>query len=200
MKKWLRTIAKLVLTIVITVFLFEVGYRLLPGSLFFGLDYQDVYSETGMNEGGFLKPNTNCLVTNSYSEKVKWITNSKGFRNEKEISKKKPAKTFRIFSLGDSYTAGYRVGQNETFSYLLEQQLNLKQDTVNYEVVVANIEDPVHGLDYLNKYGLSYNPDVILLGITLGNDLTQTFVNLNEYGKYRLENDSVKENKNYSKE
>lgn len=151
-----------------------------------------------MNEGGFLKPDVDTLVNNPYRSQVRWVTNSKGFRNSKEINRKKPSRTFRILSLGDSFTAGYRVAQSQTFSFLLEQQLNSNQDSINYEVVISNINNPVLGIAYINKHGLTYSPDIILLGITLGNDLTQSLIELCKDGRYRLVNDSLKTNPNYS--
>ena len=157
-----------------------------------------MYSETGMNEGGFLKPNINTLVINAYGDQVKWITNSTGFRNTKEFTYKKPKNTFRILSLGDSFTAGYRVGQHQTFSYLLEKQLNESQDSIHYEVIIACIEDPVNGLKFLHEYGLKYEPDLVLLGITLGNDLTQTFINLHKFGRNKLVGNNIVENENFN--
>ena len=151
-----------------------------------------------MNEGGFLKPNIDTLVINAYGDKVKWITNSKGFRNTKEFTYKKPKKTFRILSIGDSFTSGYRVGQDQTFSCLLEKKLNESQDSIHYEVMIACIEDPVNGLKFLHEYGLKYDPDMVLLGITLGNDLTQTFINLHKFGRNKLVGNKIDENENFN--
>ncbi|MBL4625760.1 MAG: SGNH/GDSL hydrolase family protein [Flavobacteriales bacterium] len=159
-----------------------------------------MYSETGMNEGGFLKPNIDTLVINAYGERVKWITNSKGFRNSLEFEYKKPPNTYRILSIGDSFTAGYRVGQTQTFSYLLEQKLNESQDSTHYEVIIACIEDPINGLKFLHEYGLKYEPDLVLLGITIGNDLTQTFIGLHEFGKNKLVGNKVIENENFDEQ
>ncbi len=186
-------------TLAMSVFLFEVVYRLLPNSLINGLDYKDLCVETGMNEGGFLISDMDTTVINSYGEKVRWITNSKGFRNAREFNREKPSKIFRILSLGDSFTVGYRVAQSETFSFLLQQELNTLQDSMDYEVIIGNIENPVYGIKYLNKFGLAYNPDIILLGLTLGNDLTQTYYSLCRNGKYRLVNERLEENPDYSK-
>lgn len=196
--KSIRFIAWTAILVLAFVFLFEVVYRLLPKS-YFGLDYNDMYSKTGLNEGGFLKPNRDKLVLGGNGKKVRWITNSKGFRNTKEFSKKKPSNTFRILSLGDSFTAGARIDQSKTFSFLLEQQLNNNQDSINYEVIIVDIEDPVKGLAYLNKYGFLYEPDIVLLGVTLGNDLTQTFIHLDENGGFHLEDNKLTKSSGYSK-
>ena len=75
-------------------------------------------------------------------------------------------------ALGDSFMAGYRMGQEEFLPYLWENWLN--KNYGKYQVSVSMIESPKTGLDYLLKYGLSYNPDLVLLGITIGNDIWQT--------------------------
>jgi hypothetical protein len=54
------------------------------------------------------------------------------------------------------------------------------------EVMVSEIEEPATALYYLNKFGLGYHPDIVLLGITLGNDLGQAHLCLDPKGKYVL--------------
>ncbi len=186
--------------VVISIGLFECSYRIFPKLFQQGVDYKSLYSTSGMNPGGYLIPNIDTLVINSYGGKVPWITNSMGFRNATPTHKTKKKNTFRILSIGDSYTAGYRVGQNETFSNLLEQQLNVLNDTLSFEVLIVNTEDPVNGLLYLQKHGLSYNPDLIIWGITLGNDLTQTYLHLNQYGKYHLNGCEIELNEHYNQD
>ncbi len=177
----------------------EIGFRVIRNNGWLGNDFGDVFSQDLMNEGGFLIPNQDVNVVNGYGSKVPWITNSKGFRNDREFSYQKPKGVIRVLSIGDSFTAGYRVGQNETYSYILENQLNKNQDSVKYEVMVASILNPVNGLEYLNKHGLKYKPDIVLLGITLGNDLSECFINLHEYGKKQLIGSEVLENKSFDK-
>tara|TARA_B100001105_G_scaffold252728_1_gene244886 strand:+ start:40 stop:1221 length:1182 start_codon:yes stop_codon:yes gene_type:complete len=135
------------------------------------LDFGDTIGG-GLKEGGLLKSNLNNYVIDSVGKKVKWITNSGGFRNRNEFSKIKPKNTTRIMALGDSFMAGYRMGQEELLPYLWENWLN--KNYGKYQVSVSMIGSPKTGLDYLLKYGLSYNPDLVLLGITLGNDIWQT--------------------------
>ena len=135
------------------------------------LDFGDTIGG-GLKEGGLLKSNLNNYVIDSVGKKVKWITNSGGFRNRNEFSKIKPLNTTRIMALGDSFMAGYRMGQEELLPYLWENWLN--KNYGKYQVSVSMIGSPKTGLDYLLKYGLSYNPDLVILGITLGNDIWQT--------------------------
>ena len=135
------------------------------------LDFGDTLGGE-LKEGGLLKSNLNNYVIDSMGKKVKWVTNSDGFRNRNEFSKIKPKNTTRIMALGDSFMAGYRMGQEELLPYLWENWLN--KNYGKYQVSVSMIGSPKTGLDYLLKYGLSYNPDLVVLGITLGNDIWQT--------------------------
>jgi hypothetical protein len=70
-------------------------------------------------------------------------------------------------------------------SYLLEQWINSQDGKA--EVLVSCIEDPATGFYYLAKFGINFHPDIVLLGLTLGNDLTQTYVNLDPRGQYLLQ-------------
>lgn len=184
----------------ITVGLVEIGFRVVRKVGWLGLDYGDVFFQERMNEGGFLIPNQQVEVINGLGEKVSWINNSKGFRNEREFDYQKPSNVIRVLSIGDSFTAGYRVGQHETYSAILERELNANQDSVKYEVMIASILNPLQGLEYLNKYGLKYEPDIVLLGITLGNDISEVFLRLHEYGQDRLTGTQVAENVDFDKQ
>lgn len=179
-------------------FTFEVGFRIVRESRWLGNDYGDVFSMGSMKEGGYLIPNVNVLVSNGMGDKVRWVNNSKGFRSVREYGYKKPANTIRVLSLGDSFTAGYRVGQEQTYSHLLEKALNDMQDSVSYEFMIANVSNPTYAIKYLNEHGLKYNPDIVLLGVTIGNDLTENIYSLIEYGKYELIGTELTENPQYN--
>lgn len=120
---------------------------------------------------------------------------SAGFRTE-EFSLPKPAGTFRILTIGDSTTFGWRVQQAETYGKQLEQLLNGQnpaQQIVeadprvcpivaegdsgvcpNYEVINAGV--PGWTLEaernFLLDQGFGYEPNAIILSITVVNDIT----------------------------
>jgi len=123
--------------------------------------------------GGFLKENFSYYVENGFGGFARWKNNSLGFRNDEEFTITKPKDTFRILSIGDSFTAGYRVDQNQTFSFLVEKALNEQNENINVEVMISMIKDPYTGLEWLKKYGTDYDPDLIIVGVTLGNDISQ---------------------------
>jgi hypothetical protein len=151
------------------------------------IDYGHVKQGEKLGRGGFLKENLTLFVSDGLGGQVRWTNNAAGFRNDQEFSPEPPPGTLRILSLGDSFTAGYRVGQEETFSYLLEQWINKHYGKA--EVMVSELEEPATALYYLDKYGVGYHPHIVLLGITLGNDLGQAYLCLDPKGKYSLKVD-----------
>jgi hypothetical protein len=94
--------------------------------------------------------------------------------------------------MGDSFTGGYRVGQAETFSNLIQQYLTDEFSSTNVEVLVSVIEDPLTGLYWLNNTGLKYEPDLVILGITLGNDLSQVLANYHHRFRIRDDGDEIR--------
>lgn len=132
------------------------------------LDYADV------RDGMLLRPGFSGEVVSGDGGTVAWTNNAAGFRATRDYAPKPPPGTLRIMSIGDSFTAGYRVGDEETFSRRLEVWLN---DTLGpTEVLVAGVEDPNHGLEYFRQTGIEWAPHVVLFGITLGNDIAQSYV------------------------
>ena len=103
-------------------------------------------------------------------------TNSYGFRG-KEISKEKPANVFRILMLGDSMTLGWGVEEDQTFSYIAEQELNKTAESHNlgirFEVVNAGFTAG-RSLDsyyvYLRDEAFQFNPDLIIINHLPYND------------------------------
>jgi hypothetical protein len=152
------------------------GRRSLP-------DYGDTMRKD-LGRGGYLQENLDTYVTDGLGGKVRWTNNAAGFRKDRQVSEVRPGGELRILSLGDSFTAGYRVGQEETFSYLQEQWINQKCGRA--EILVAEIEDPATALYYLSLHGIKFNPDLVLLGITLGNDITQSYWGLDPKGGFVL--------------
>src|SRR5439155_17412844 len=84
---------------------------------------------------------------------------------------------FRILVLGDSFTEGLQVEQDETFPKLLEQRLG---DGV--EVLDAGVS--AYGTDsellFWESEGWKYRPDLVLLAFNTGNDILE-----NHYGLMR---------------
>ena len=87
-------------------------------------------------------------------------SNSKGLRGKTEYSYARVPGKQRIVVLGDSFTFGTDVSDNETFPHDLESALP------NTEVLNLGVQG--YGQDqmllYLQEEGAKYHPDVVLLG------------------------------------
>lgn len=95
------------------------------------------------------------------------VTNSKGLRDS-EHSYEKEQGTYRILSVGDSFTFGFGVKQPLIFSNLLEKRLNeVKplQGVSRYEVINGGVGNYTTSqeLAFLEKEGYKYHPDHIIL-------------------------------------
>jgi len=100
--------------------------------------------------------------------------NSAGFR-DREFEPEPKQGTYRILSLGDSFTLGFGVAAEETFSKLLERELSQADLTV--EVINAGVGNynTSQQLESLQRQGLKFHPHHLLLNIFL-NDAEKTQV------------------------
>jgi hypothetical protein len=96
--------------------------------------------------------------------------NSQGMRADRDYPYEKPAGTKRIISLGDSYTVGFEVDVEETFSSVLERELNARSHRV--EVLNAGVSgfSTAEQYLYLERELWKYDPDMILVSFFV-NDL-----------------------------
>ena len=97
--------------------------------------------------------------------------NSRGLRDTREFEYAKPDDQLRILVLGDSYTLGFEVGQDESYAAVLER--DLKQHRINAQVINAGVSgfSNAEALIYLREEGLRYQPDIVVLGFYI-NDLS----------------------------
>jgi hypothetical protein len=140
------------------------------------LDYADILSFDPRREGGHLKPNLDgWMLGERLDLPARIITNSKGFRNSREFTYEVPARTFRVMLLGDSYVDGMRTDQHRTIGHLLERFLHeeaCNEQTDAFEVIVSAHNNPVDAWYAYQEFGHRYDPHLVVLGVTLGNDLT----------------------------
>jgi len=125
-----------------------------------------------------LKPNYKAKAP-SLQNRGKYVTistNSFGLRG-KEITLKKPQGTKRILILGDSYAFGLYVNDNETYPAVLEnlyRQDKTRQDKTRVEVINAGYADgwsPDEHYAWLVNQGMKFQPDVVVYGFFIGNDI-----------------------------
>lgn len=113
-------------------------------------------------------PNTTVSLT-KFDQKVRF--NSFGMR-DREHPIEKPDGTFRVLLLGDSFMEALQVSFEESFPYLLEKRL---QEALHQPVEVINAAVSGWGTDaqltYLKRYAYRFKPDLILVAMTLHNDV-----------------------------
>lgn len=118
-----------------------------------------------------LEPNTNIEQDFSYmrlSGNAIHTINSDGLNEQKEYSVIALPRTYRIVSLGDSFTEGAFVDTKSNYSEVLEQTLNTRMQCDNfdqYEVINLGVAgyDMQYNLERYLRKGMKYNPDLILL-------------------------------------
>ncbi|WP_372371328.1 hypothetical protein [Candidatus Uabimicrobium sp. HlEnr_7] len=121
------------------------------------------------------------------SEDGKIQLNSRGMRSTKEYAKKKSTLK-RILILGDSYTFGSHVANNEIYSHYLDEKLP------DYEVLNMAIQgsgNDQHLLAY-QKYGKEYQADVVVFGFFVLSYF-RNFLSFRGYAKphFTIENNSL---------
>lgn len=96
---------------------------------------------------------------------AKTRTNSCGMRQE-EVQLKKPKNTYRIAIIGDSFTFGWGVEENETFSHHLEKNLSqvyggkLKFEVLNFGVPGYSTFQEVAAF---KEKGIDFDPDAVIV-------------------------------------
>jgi len=101
---------------------------------------------------------------------VEFRINGQGMRADHDFAYQKPEGVRRIVCLGDSFTAGYEVQQEETFACVLERTLAARGHRV--EVLNAGVSGFSNAEEvlYLERELWRYDPDVVLLSF-FANDL-----------------------------
>jgi len=94
----------------------------------------------------------------------RFVTNSRGLRDTRNFAYDKPQGTLRVLALGDSHTQGYEVRQSETFSAVLER--DLERQGIKAQVLNAGVSGfgTAEELVYLQNEGVRYKPDVVVVG------------------------------------
>lgn len=105
-------------------------------------------------------------------------TNSIGIRGKTEYSIEKDSDKSRFFIIGDSFTFGEDVSDNETYPYYLQELLP------NSEIMNFGVHGYGHDqmLISLKEQGPKYNPDYVILGF-IEPDTKRNMVNFRDYAK-----------------
>ena len=107
-------------------------------------------------------------------------SNSRGLRGRREYTYDKPEGIARILVLGDSFTFGEEVSDDETYSHYLEKIMP------GTEVLNLGVHGYGHDqmLLYLQEEGLKYHPDAVVLGF-VSDDMERNLLAFRDYAKPR---------------
>ena len=111
------------------------------------------------------------------------VTNSAGMRDH-EHDLQKPPGVYRVLVLGDSFMEANQVEFEDAFVSVLEHRL---REAVGRPIEVVNASVSGWGTDdeltYLMREGIKYRPDLVLVAMTLHNDVSDNL--LDEYHEFR---------------
>lgn len=115
------------------------------------------------------KPNSQEKINEwiPYSQEIVNTINSDSLNERYEYSINKPKDTFRIITLGDSYTFGLYVNTKDNWSEKLEDLLNEKNRCSNikkFDVINLGVQgyDQIYSVERFKKRGAKYNPDLVI--------------------------------------
>ena len=112
------------------------------------------------------EPDTVLYRLDPAGEWMGFKPNSRGFFDG-EFSETKEPGVIRVVSLGDSYTVGV-VPYPENYLSIVDNEFGDAVEILNLGVVHTEVP---HYLEILRSEGLRLKPDVILVGVYIGNDI-----------------------------
>lgn len=129
--------------------------------------------------GWTLEPNIKDMIV--FNGKI-LNSNNRGIRGKTAYEYRRQSGKQRIIVMGDSYTFGDEVSDDETYSQYLGSLLP--------DVEVLNLGIHGYGHDqmllYLKEEGVKYNPDVVILGFVWF-DIFRNLFEFNNYSKPKFE-------------
>lgn len=123
--------------------------------------------------GGIWRPGLDVRLRSSEHPYAgaRFVTERHGFRNAEDAAPAGPDELL-VLNLGDSFSAGFEVGQDEQVGAVIERALRARLGD-RVRVLNAAADDPALGLYWLQTHGLAFRPRVVLLGLCT-NDLLGT--------------------------
>ncbi|MDM8531275.1 hypothetical protein QUF63_08880 [Anaerolineales bacterium HSG25] len=173
MKSKLIPILLIFISITVSLILLEIGVRLFlppPPKLF--ENYDDTYV-CSANMGWVGRPNYQGQLTREeYDHPIQF--NQIGMYDT-DHALKKPADTFRILWVGDSFAQALQVDETETAHQQVENLLNerLGNEQKQFEVISTGVMGWGTGqqLSHYRELGRRYQADLVLLLFFMGNDV-----------------------------
>jgi lysophospholipase L1-like esterase len=135
--------------------------------LAFGLSAALVLAEATVRLGGLAERRATGYAPVTTGARAALPRNSRGFR-DRERTLAKPQGVRRVVCLGDSFTWGHGIEYGDAYPQRLERAL---PDRLGGAWEVVNLAMPAMGtvdaLGVLEREGLAYGPDLLLLGFVL---------------------------------
>jgi|SRR5688572_69194 len=157
MPRYRQYFVKFLFWVVLPFFLIEVSLTVLDPYLFKGSTQYDP------DLGFKMRPyhNFNGVLSNQF-----------GF-NDRDYPLQRPEGSFRVLVVGDSFN--WIGGRDGNYVGRLRQKLKNHYGDRNIEVINAGYPGthPGEQLAVLKKYGLQYNPNLVVLGFFAGNDFAE---------------------------
>lgn len=133
------------------------------------------------------RPKSNIRNMRVFGDKL-LNTNQEGFRGTRDFSLRRDTTKTRILLLGDSFTFGEDVSDDETYAHHLGQLLP------NVEILNLGVHGYGHDqmLVLLTELGTRYNPDVVLLGFVAA-DMSRNALAFRDYAKpwFTIDHDTL---------
>jgi len=175
-RRWFSQVLLILLECALTLGAIELGL-----AIFHPVPYSiaaNMYFEADPYTGYRLKPGG----IGHYQLGIPAVANSHGHRDV-EVSLEKPPGIFRILVLGDSFTVGANVRQEEAYPKVLENRLRTIYGP-RIQVVNAGVGgwDPFQYAQYFEHYGYQFEPDLILIGFFVGNDTFSDLTSAEQLG------------------
>jgi hypothetical protein len=125
-------------------------------------------------------PKPNLIDVKVFNDKI-LNTNAKGLRGKKDFPYSKTKDKLRILILGDSFTFGDEVSDDETYAYYLQEMLP------HTEVLNMGVHGYGHDqmLIRFKEEGIKYRPDIVLLGF-LPLDMPRNLLDFRDFAKPRF--------------
>ena len=159
---------------------------LFPLLFFVILEFSVIYSVNKINQS--IKPSNiqlDLLLFWKLRDNLKnktfgvgeFSTNSKGLREKKDIPYKKEKDEYRILVLGDSWTFGLNVKDNQAFPYIMGQKFSALYP--GKKITVINGGCPgyciAQGYFYLIYRGIKYKPDMVIVKSFLNESILEAY-------------------------
>jgi len=184
-KRIIQNVVLLFVSVIVALLLLELGTRVLGLNSDYGYP-EDMYQKDELLDYSLTPNIEGRVIKQEFNTPFK--TNSKGM-NDIEYSNK-GINDYRILSLGDSFIWGmYGTELSETFSKILESNLNEESESTNFQVMNSGV--PGYGTDqeflYLKHRTTELELDMVILSFTIGNDFYDNLQNgeytVNDHGQ-----------------